>query len=221
MAGRRTLGAAGCLAGAAVAVVVWVAAWLTFHGLGTLGWVLVAVLGLMAGGVPNWLLSEGRDRRWVQDVLLPEADRAGVAPGWVLAVVEGTEALKGTGDELGALRDIGPVLRAELAAGGGAPEGEVAGFGPPPGVILCPGCGAKVRMPVDRGPLAIRRRSCLRGVPGPRGRAGQGEEGASGHEIRKRADRTEAGGHSLKFVPRALSAGSSNPGVTRRAGARV
>ena len=139
MAGRYTIGAAGCLAGVAVAAGVWVAAGLTFVGLGTLGWALVAVVGLVAGGVPGWLLSQARDRWWVRDVLLPEADRAGVLPAWVLAVVEGTTAPRGAGDELGELRGIGPALRAELAAGGGGPEGGVAGFGPPPGGHRMPG----------------------------------------------------------------------------------
>jgi hypothetical protein len=139
MAGRYTIGAVGCLAGVAVAAGVWVAAWLLFDGLGILAWVLVTVLGLVAGGVPYSFLSAARDRKWVQEVLLPEADRSGVTPEWVLAVIEKTAAPRGARDELGALRDVGPALRAELAAEGRGPGSEVAGFGQPPDGHRLPG----------------------------------------------------------------------------------
>ena len=141
MAGRYTIGAAGCLAGVVLAVGVWVAAGFTFGrlDLGAVGWVLVVIAGLAAGGLPGWLLSQTRGRHWVRDVLLPEADRAGVLPEWVLAVLEGTAARGGAEDELGGIRDIGPVLRAELVAGGRDPDGGVARFGPPPGGHDVPG----------------------------------------------------------------------------------
>ena len=99
---------------------------------GALGWVLIVVAGLAAGGLPGWLLSQTRGRRWVRDVLLPEADRADVPPEWVLAVLEETAARGGAEDELSGIRDLGPLLRAELVAGGRDPDGGFARFGPPP-----------------------------------------------------------------------------------------
>jgi hypothetical protein len=82
MAGRYPIGATGCLAETVLAVGVWVAAGFTLARMdaGAVGWVLVAVAGLAAGGLPGWLLSQTRGRRWVRDVLLPEADREGVLP---------------------------------------------------------------------------------------------------------------------------------------------
>jgi hypothetical protein len=133
MAGRHRVGAAGRLAGVVLAVGVWVAAGFTCVrlGVGAVGWVLVVVAGLAAAGLPDWLLSQARGRNWVRDVLLPEADRAGALPEWVLAVLEGTAAPRGDEDELSGIRDIGPALRAELVAGGRDPDGGVARFGPP------------------------------------------------------------------------------------------
>ena len=130
MAGRYSLGATGCLLGVAVAAGVWIAAWLTLDIQGTLGWTLVGILGLAAASVPHQLLSASRDRRWVREVLLPEADRARVPLAWVLAVIEKSGSPRGARDELGSLRDIAPAIRAELDAGNGSRGSEVAGFGP-------------------------------------------------------------------------------------------
>jgi hypothetical protein len=141
MAGRYPSGAAGCLAGVVLAVGVWVAAWFTlrYMDVGALGWALVAIAGLAAGGLPGSLLSQTRGRRWVRDVLIPEADRAGVLPEWVLAVLEGTAAPGGTEDELSRIRDLGPVLREELVAGGRDPNLGAARFGQLPRAHEVPG----------------------------------------------------------------------------------
>jgi hypothetical protein len=133
MAKQYTMGLVGCVAGVVVAVGVWVAGGLMFARLSALGWALVGIGGLAAGGLPGWLLSQTRDRRWVRDVLLPEADVAGVQPRWVLAVLEGASTTRGAEDKLDELRGIGPALQAELAARGGGREDGVAGFGPPRG----------------------------------------------------------------------------------------
>jgi hypothetical protein len=97
---------------------------------GTLGWTLVGVLGLAAASLPANLLSASRDRRWVRQVLVPEADRARVPLGWVLAVVEKSATPRGATDELESLRDVAPAIRAALDASPENPGSEVAGFGP-------------------------------------------------------------------------------------------
>jgi hypothetical protein len=130
MARRYPFGATGCLLGAAVTAAVWIVAWLTLDSPGALGWALVGILGLAAGSTPFQLLSASRGRRWVREVLIPEADRASVQLEWVAAVIEKTATARGAGDELGSLRDIAPAIRAELDARGGSLDGEVAGFGP-------------------------------------------------------------------------------------------
>ena len=109
---------------------MWVAAGFAFGHLdvGAVGWVLVAIAGFAAGGLPAWLLSQTRGRRWVRDVLLPEADRTGVLPEWVLTVLEGSM----TCGELGHEVECGPGTHLELPLG--------ASFGPfvagPDGVRL-------------------------------------------------------------------------------------
>lgn len=132
MARQYTIGAAGCAAGAVVAVGVWVAAGLMFGRVGAVGLVAIAFAGLAAGGLPGWLLSQTRGPQWVRDVLLPEADRAGVLPEWILAVLEGSAAAPGRAeDALSGIREIAPVLREELAAVGRDPDGGGARFGRP------------------------------------------------------------------------------------------
>jgi hypothetical protein len=133
MAGRHSLGAIGCLLGVAVTAGVWLAAWWTLDAPGALGWALIGVIGLAAGGMPYQLLSASRDRRWVREVLLPEADRANLPLEWLLAVIEQTVTPRAGGDELGSFREIAPAIRAELDAGHGSLGGEVAGFGPAAG----------------------------------------------------------------------------------------
>ena len=207
MAGRYTIGAAGCLAGVAVAAGVWVAAGLTFVGLGTLGWALVAVVGLVAGGVPGWLLSQARDRWWVRDVLLPEADRAGVLPAWVLAVVEGTTAPRGAGDELGELRGIGPASVRSWPPGVGALRAGSPGSGHPPAVIVCPGCGAKVRVPVDRGAAWVRPLAAARAVRHPRSTVGPRSAGPDRSRIRAAAGPIAPADRLTRHSQRTRSAG--------------
>jgi hypothetical protein len=123
MAGRYTTGAAGCLAAVLVCVGVWAGcAWAFSARLRTLGWVGVAAAELMAGGGVAHLLWGGRDRRWVKEVLAPEARRSGIRVGWLLAVLEDGPPSPQVRDELGRLRDLKPAIRAELA-----PSGDVGG----------------------------------------------------------------------------------------------
>ena len=194
MAGQYTIGAAGCLAGVAVAAGVWVAAGLTFVGLGTSG------------------LGPGRRRR-------PGGGRgAGLAPlagpGPLVGARRSTPrgrpggcparvgARGGRGDDGPSggrgrtgrnFGGIGPALRAELAPGVGALRAGSPGSGRPPAVIVCPGCGAKVRVPVDGGAAlgpapcggpggaasSKRRRSAIR-RPGPIPDPGRGRADRSG-----------------------------------------
>ena len=74
----------------------------------------------MAGSLLSGLLWSGRDRRWLKSVLIPEADRAGIRLGWLLAVLEGSGSTTGGDDELASLRQLAPGIRAELAASGKA-----------------------------------------------------------------------------------------------------
>jgi hypothetical protein len=132
IAGRYTMGTAGCVAGVVLAVGVWTVLGLTLGHLETGGWVMVGVAGLAAGGVPGWLLLQTRGRRWVREVLLPQAKAEAVSPEWVLAVLERTAPPKGAGDDLSRIRDIVPALHAELVAWGRDPDGGGTRFGSPP-----------------------------------------------------------------------------------------
>ena len=106
IAGRYTMGTAGCVAGVVLAVGVWTVAGLTVGHLDAGGWVMVGVAGLAAGGVPSLLLLKTQGRRWVREVLLPKAEGEGVSPEWVLAVLEGTAPPRGAEDDLSRIREI-------------------------------------------------------------------------------------------------------------------
>jgi hypothetical protein len=119
MAGRYTTGVVGCLAGALGCAGVWAGCVLAFGTeLGLWGWLGVVGAGVMAGSLLSSQLWSGKDRRWLKSVLIPEADRAGIHLGWLLAVLEGSGPSKGGEDELASLRHLAPALRAELAASG-------------------------------------------------------------------------------------------------------
>jgi hypothetical protein len=119
MAGRYTTGVVGCLAGTLACAGVWSGLLLAFGtGLSSLEWLGVIGAGIMAGTLLSRLLWSGRDRRWVREVLLPEADRAGIRLGWVLAVLEGGGSFKRGGDALDRLRELAPTIRAEMPSSG-------------------------------------------------------------------------------------------------------
>ena len=119
MAGRYTTGAVGCLAGALGCVGVWSGCLLV---LGTRlqlwGWVVIAAAGLMTGGLLCHLFWRTRDRRWVKQVLMPEAQRSGIRLDTLLAVLEdGVSSTRGEGP-MRPLRELAPTIRAELACSG-------------------------------------------------------------------------------------------------------
>jgi hypothetical protein len=116
MAGRYTTGAAGCLAAVLVCLGVWSGCtWVFGSRLSTMGWVAVVAAGLMAGGMAAQFLWGGRDRRWVKEVLAPEARRSGISLGWLIVVLEDGPPSHLVPDELGPLRGLKPAVRAELA----------------------------------------------------------------------------------------------------------
>jgi hypothetical protein len=119
MAGRHTIGVVGCLAGVLGCAGVWSGCVLALGTeLGLWGWLGVVVAGVLAGSLLSGLLWSGQDRRWLRSVLIPEADRAGIRPGWLLAVLDGSGPSRGAQDELASLRRLAPALRAELATSG-------------------------------------------------------------------------------------------------------
>jgi hypothetical protein len=119
MAGRYTTGVVGWLAGTLGCAGVLAGCVIAFGTeLGLWGWLGVVGAGVMAGSLLSGLLWSGRDRRWLKSVLIPEADRAGIRLGWLLAVLEGSGPSKGGEDELASVRQLAPALRAELAASG-------------------------------------------------------------------------------------------------------
>src|SRR5262249_35109595 len=81
-------------------------------------WLGVLGAGGLVGSVLCGLLWSGSDRRWVKGVLVPEADRAGIRPGWLLAVLERGGSSNRGDDELASLRELAPTIRSELAAAG-------------------------------------------------------------------------------------------------------
>jgi hypothetical protein len=98
---------------------VWAACVLAFGTkLSLWGWLGVGGAGVMAGSLMSTLLWSGRDRRWARAVLIPEADRAGIHLGWLLAVLEGSNPSKDGDGELASLRQLASAIRAELAASG-------------------------------------------------------------------------------------------------------
>jgi hypothetical protein len=129
MAGRYRLGVVGGLAGVLGSVGVWSVCLLVFGwSLKLWEWAGVFVAGLLAGGLLFTLLSGKRDAQWVKGTLLPEAERSGVRPEALLAVLEGAAA-QPAGDELRQLRPLAPPIRAALASSGKA--GLVFRFGAP------------------------------------------------------------------------------------------
>jgi hypothetical protein len=127
MAGRYTTGVVGCLGGALACAGVWAGClWVFGTSLSLLGWVGVFGAGVMAGALLGRLFWSGRDRRWVKEVLLPEADRAGISLGWLLAILEGGGSSKRGEDGLASLRELVPTIRSELASSGKV--GDEAGF---------------------------------------------------------------------------------------------
>ncbi len=123
MAGRYTTGAVGCLAGAVGCVGVWSGCLLALGGWPQLwGWVAVIAAGLMTGGLLSHLLWSKRDRRWVKEVLMPEAQRSGIRLGTLLIVLEDGVSPRRVEDELGKLRQLAPMIRAELAPSGEADQ---------------------------------------------------------------------------------------------------
>src|SRR5262245_19141284 len=136
MAGRYTTGVVGWLAGALGCAGVWAVCVIAFGtNLGLWGWLGVVGAGVMAGSLLSGLLWSGRDRRWLESVLIPEADRAGIRLGWLLAVLEGSGPSRGGEDELASLRQLAPALRAELAASGKTVDEAGVAFGALPRVI--------------------------------------------------------------------------------------
>ena len=118
MAGRSTGGALGCVAGALSCAAVWSVCLVALGtDLGLWRWLGVLGAGGLVGSVLCGLLWSGSDRRWVKGVLVPEADRAGIRLGWLLAVLEGGGS-SNRGDELASLRELAPTVRAELGAAG-------------------------------------------------------------------------------------------------------
>jgi hypothetical protein len=161
MAGRYTTGVVGCLAGTLGCAGVWSGLLLAFGTrLSILGWLGFIGAGIMAGSLLSRLLWSGRDRRWVREVLLPEADRAGIRLGWVLAVLEGGGSFKRGGDELGHLRELAPAIRAELASSGKAGDETDVSFGAPQQTVTCPKCQTEMRVPTDQGRLSVRCTKC-------------------------------------------------------------
>lgn len=136
MAGRSTTGVIGCLAGTLACAGVWSGCVVAFGTeLSVWEWLGVVGAGVMAGSLLSGLLWSGRDRRWLKAVLIPEADRAGIRLGWLLAVLEGSGPSKGGEDELASLRQLAPAIRAELAASGKAVDEAGFAFGALPRVI--------------------------------------------------------------------------------------
>jgi hypothetical protein len=120
-AGRFRTGVVGCLGGILGCAGVWSGCVVAFGTqLSVWEWLGVVGAGAMAGSLLSALLWSGRNRRWLRAVLIPEADRAGIRLGWLLAVLEGSGPSKGGEDELASLRELAPAIRAELAASGKA-----------------------------------------------------------------------------------------------------
>ena len=68
-----------------------------------------------------WLWSK-RDKRWVKEILTPEAQRSGIRFGTLLTILEDGGSLRSAEDELSLLRQLAPTIRAELASSGKADD---------------------------------------------------------------------------------------------------
>lgn len=128
MASQSTNRVVGCLGGVLVCAGVWLACIVTVGTrLSLWGWLGVVGSGLIAGTLLTGQIWSGRDRRWLRSHLIPEADRAGIHFGWLVAVLEGSVLSKHGDDELTSLRQLAPAIRTELSELGRSVE-EV-GFG--------------------------------------------------------------------------------------------
>jgi hypothetical protein len=88
MAARFKKGVMGCLVGTVVSAGAWAGCLLAFGTtLSWEGWLGVIAAGIVVGFIPCHLLWSGSDQRWLDAVLLPEAEQAGILAGWLLAVL--------------------------------------------------------------------------------------------------------------------------------------
>jgi hypothetical protein len=86
--------------------------------------------GVLSGGAVAQLLSDRRDRRWVNAQLIPEAIAAGIDFGWLLALLAAGVPRGQADDELRGLRPVAPLVRAELTRSGKTPDELAVGFEP-------------------------------------------------------------------------------------------
>src|SRR5262249_25794900 len=115
MAGRSATGVVGCLVGALGCAAVWSGCVVAFGTqLSVWGWLGTVFAGVITASILSGLLWSGRDRRWLRAVLIPEADRAGIRLGWLLAVLEGSGSSTGGQDELASLRQVAPAIGPSL-----------------------------------------------------------------------------------------------------------
>jgi hypothetical protein len=130
MAVQHSTGAAGCLAGPLLCAGVW-ATWLWLQGPmdSAFGWAAFLATGAVSGGLLAQMLWGNRDRTWVNASLIPEASRAGVDAGWLLAVLQDGNAVHRVDDDLHVLRPVAPLLRTELNRSGKLADDSDVGFG--------------------------------------------------------------------------------------------
>lgn len=119
MASRTRSGAVGCLGGILVSAGVWIGCVAVFGTnvslMGSLG---ILFAGLVTGSAVSALLWSARDRRWLNDVLLPEADRANICLGWLLQVLERSRLSEEVESKLVSFREIAPAIRSHMTAEG-------------------------------------------------------------------------------------------------------
>ena len=127
MSKRFPLDARGLLVGAIVTTGVWLAAWATIRPTSVLIWAFVAFMGLIAGGLAFQWMSQDRSKRWVREELLPQAERDGVQPGWLLTVLDKTKPPHGNNDDVFWLRELADEIREELSE---SEPAKAIGFGP-------------------------------------------------------------------------------------------
>jgi hypothetical protein len=78
------------------------------------GWIAVLGAGFMTGGFISDLFWGRRNKRWVKEVLFPEAQRSGINIGSLLAVLEDSAPSRQGEEGLNRLRELAPAIRAEV-----------------------------------------------------------------------------------------------------------
>jgi hypothetical protein len=119
LAGQYRPAVLGCVMGLILCIAVW-ALCVALLPIRLNVWTLVCILfaGLIAGALPGQFFAMLRDRRWIRDVLLPQAEQEKIRLPALLAILDDGSPTQRVEDGLALLRSLPPTIRGQMAARG-------------------------------------------------------------------------------------------------------